>query len=62
MSDQVKIKNWDEKEYTLDELLQLVDAAKELECSFDQIMGGDLATSETIISGLIAELKKRGVE
>ena len=53
-----KIKNWDGKEYTLDELRQFCLEAHEGEVEFSCQIDGDLATTPTIINGLISRIKE----
>lgn len=54
---ETKIKNWDGKEFTLDELSDLVDESNDLEIPFDEMIDGDEATPAAIIKELIERIK-----
>lgn len=47
------VKNWDGSEYSLNDLREIVDCARDSEQSVDEVMGGDLASSEFVIRGLL---------
>ena len=51
------VKNWDGKEFTLDELLDICKQADTEEVDFDQLMDGDLATVPCIIRDLVNRIK-----
>lgn len=47
------IRNWNDKEYTLNDILELCDQSDKAEIDFCDVIDGDLATSTTIIRGLV---------
>lgn len=53
-----QITNWDGSVYSLDVLLEICDASDVHEESFDTIVDSDIATSTTIIRGLIARIRE----
>lgn len=53
-----KIKNWNGEEYTLDQLDAVVDDCDTHECSFDDMMGGDLSSTPAIVHNLIERVRE----
>lgn len=53
----VIVKDWAGREYSLERLSELCDAADEQEVEFCDVIDSDLATTPSIIRALIGELR-----
>jgi hypothetical protein len=52
------IKSWNDKEYTLQDILEACDEADRAEIDLSDVFDGDLATVPTLVRGLINRIQE----
>lgn len=53
-----KINSWDGRVYTLEDILEFLDACDGQECGIDDVLDGDLATAPTLMRGLVERVQE----